>query len=282
MAELCMVVYTYRAYDSIGYAVERAQAFGYSGIELRDDFPDVDFSTPAHVADSLGRVTRMAGAHGLSIYALFYSSLPVSRQHERAAEEGTFGEVLGVLADFGVPILHTRLSLQRRDGKGEVIAAGAREDDYQAVQDTLSRVVPAAEELGVRIALETHMGVIHDTAASQLRIVSTYGSPYLTATLDFANMLIVHPGEPIVESIHAAGPHIGYVHMKNVKLRPGGYDWNLPLRWGDVNYHQVLLALKGAGYTGPFGVEYCGTGDPDVYAEDDARYLKALMARVGI
>ena len=41
-------------------------------------------------------------------------------------------------------------------------------------------------------------------------------------------------------------------------------------------------STKAAGYTGPFGVEYCGTGDPDVYAEDDARYLKALMARVGI
>ena len=282
MAKICMVVYTYRAYDSVSYPIERAQAFGYDGIELRDDFPDVDFSTPAGVADSLGRASRLTSAHGLDIYGLFYSCLPVSRERERAAEEETFCEVLRVVADFGVPILHTRLSVLRKDGRGEVIAAGAREDDYGDVQRTLARVAPVAEDLGVRIALEAHMGVIHDTAASQLRIVSECASPNLTATLDFANMRIVNPGENLVQAVEAAGPHIGYVHVKNVKLRPGGYDWNLPLRWGDVNYHQVLSALKETGYSGPLGVEYCGTGDPDVYAEDDARYLRSLMARVGI
>ena len=281
MAELCMVVYTYRAYDTLEYAVERAHALGYDGIELRDDFADVSFATPPALAESLGPATRLASAYGLPICALFYSSIPVSRARERVAEEETFCEALQVVADFGVPILHTRLSLRREDGKGEVIAAGAREVDYQAVEDTLARVVPVAESLGVRLALESHMGVVHDTAASQLRIVSAYGSPFLTAWLDFANMLIVHPGENLVRATEAAGPHIGYVHLKNVKLRPGGYDWNLPLRWGDVNYHQVLLALKAAGYEGPLGVEYCGTGDPDVFAEDDARYLRELMARIG-
>ena len=204
----------------------------------------------------------------------------MSRARERASEEETFCEALRVVADYGVPILHTRLSVLREDGKGEVVAAGAREADYRAVQETLSRVVPVAESLGIRLALESHMGVIHDTAASQLRIVSAFGSPHLTATLDFANMLIVHAGENLVRAAEAAGPHIGYVHLKNVKLRPDGYDWNLPLRWGDVNYHQVLLALKATGYAGPLGVEYCGTGDPDVFAEDDARYLRDLMARI--
>jgi sugar phosphate isomerase/epimerase len=280
MPEICMVVYTYRAYDSLTVAVERAQEFGYDGIELRADFPDVDFGSPAALADSLGRAMRLTSAHGLSIPALFYSSIPVSRDGERLAAEGTFCEALRVVADYGVPILHTRLSVLREDGRGEVVAAGAREDDYRAVQETLARVVRVAESAGVRIALESHMGVIHDTAASQLRIVSTCGSPNLTATLDFANMLIVNPEENLVRAAEAAAGHIGYVHLKNVKLRPGGYDWNLPLRWGDVNYHQVLSAVKETGYEGPMGVEYCGTGDPDVVAEDDIRYLKSLLSRI--
>src|SRR5581483_1320935 len=59
-------------------------------------------------------------------------------------------------------------------------------------------------------------------------------------------------------------PRIGYTHCKNVKLSPTGYDWNLPLRYGDINYFRVLQALRSAGYSGPLAIEYCGTGDPDV------------------
>ena len=47
MAELCLVGYTYRGYE-MAYALERAQAFGYRGIELRD-FSDVDPVSYTHL-----------------------------------------------------------------------------------------------------------------------------------------------------------------------------------------------------------------------------------------
>jgi sugar phosphate isomerase/epimerase len=65
-----------------------------------------------------------------------------------------------------------------------------------------------------------------------------------------------------------------------VKLTPTGYDWNIALRWGELNYHLILKTLTEVGYEGPLAVEYCGTGDPDVFAEDDARYIRQLMARL--
>ena len=280
MAELCLVGYTYRGYE-MAYALERAKAFGYSRIELRD-FADIDLSTPAGVARSLEKAAELARVHSLAIHSLFYSPLPVSRERERASEEHAFGEVIAILSDFRVPVLHTRISLWKKEGKGEVVAAGASQSDYEAVSNTLRRVVPVAEKHQVRIALETHMGTIHDTAASQLRIVSALDSDYLVASLDFANMLIVHREEPLVETIRAFGRRIGYTHIKNVKLLPIGYDWNLPVRWGDINYHRILHSLKEVSYSGPLAIEYCGTGDPDVFAEDDARYLSDLAARVGM
>jgi len=280
MAELCLVGYTYRGYD-MAYALERAQAFGYRGIELRD-FGDVDLSTPAGVAGSLEKAAELAKAYDLAIHSLFYSPLPISRERERLSEEQAFGEVIAILADFRVPVLHTRLSLRQREGTGEVVAAGATESDYEAVWNTLRRVVPIAKKHQVRIAIETHMGTIHDTAASQLRIISGLESECLVASLDFANMLIAYREEALVEAIRAFGGRVGYTHIKNVKLLPVGYDWNLPVRWGDINYYRVLRALKEVSYSGPLAVEYCGTGDPDVFAEDDVRYLTALAARVGI
>ena len=282
MAELCLVGYTYRGYE-MAYACARAQAFGYSGIELRD-FRDINLSTPAGVADSLHRASRLATDHGLTIHSVFYAPLPISREREREEEERAFGEVIAILADFRVPILHTRLSLRRKQGEGEreIVSASALEADYEAVKKTLTRVARLAEEHGVRIALESHMGTIHDTAASQRHIVFACESPYLTASMDFANLLIAYREEPLPETIRAFGPRIGYTHIKNVKLWPWGYDWNLPVRWGDINYYLVLQALKEASYRGPLAVEYCGTGDPDVFAEDDADYLRSLLARVGM
>jgi hypothetical protein len=56
--------------------------------------------------------------------------------------------------------------------------------------------------------------------------------------------------------------------------------WNVPVRYGDINHFRVLQALRSAGYSGPLAIEYCGTGDPDVFAEEDARYLSSLAARV--
>ena len=279
MAQLCLVGYTYRGYE-MAYALEQAKALGYSGIELRS-FSDIDLSAPAGVVAALAKAGELAGPLGLAIHSLFYSPLPISRAQERVDEERAFAEVMCILAEHQVPILHTRLSLQKPDGT-EVVSSGARAADYESVRRTLERLIPIAEEHRVRIAIETHMGTIHDTAASQLAIVSAHDSGYLTGSLDFANMLIAHREEALVETIRSFGPRIGYVHIKNVKLLPLGYDWNLPVRWGDINYYLVLKALKEARYQGPLAVEYCGTGDPDVFAADDADYLRGLIERLGL
>jgi sugar phosphate isomerase/epimerase len=280
MAELILVGYTYRGYE-MAYAFERARAFGYSGVELRD-FADIDLTHPDGVARALKEGLPRARASGLGVRSLFYAPLPVSRMSERASEEKEFSRVMALLARFGVPVLHTRLSLYASGEVKEVESAQAQQGDYAAVQETLQRIAPLAEQHGVRIALEAHMGTIHDSAASLLRIVTACASPSVTAGLDFANFLITQPNEDLVKAIRAFGPHTGYTHIKNVKLFPWGYDWNLPVRLGDINYFRVLQTLKETGYRGPLAVEYCGTGDPDVFAEDDARYMTDLARRVGI
>ena len=291
MAELCMVGYTYHGYE-MRDAFERAKQFGYDSIELRD-FSDIDFSSPEKLRESLENAQKVAKAHDLNIASVFYSPLPVARHRaavhtptaqavEAVNQTKSFLQVIDALADHHIPILHTRLSLKQANAGAEVIAASATEEDYRLVKAALQDVIPAAEQRRVRIALETHMGTIHDTAASQLRIVSAVDSPYLVASLDFANMLIVHPQENLLETVKAFKGRIGYVHVKNLKLNPLGFDWNLPVRWGDINYYRIFTALKAAGYDGPIAVEYCGTGDPDVFAADDAAYLRDLMERVGL
>jgi len=278
--DLYMNGYSYRGYE-MGYALRKAREFGYRGVELRS-FSDIDISTPETVTRTLERATPLLSDLDLAVCSVWYGPLAVSRADEFLAEEKAFCDVLGVLAQYGVPILHTHLSLLRADGWGEVISAGAVAADYEAVRRALDRVAPVAEREGVKIAIETHMGRIHDSAASLLRILTECPSAHIVACLDYANMLIVNPQESFAEKIQLFGSRIGYTHIKNVKLLPGGYDWNLSVRWGDVNYYRVFEALKKVGYGGACTVEYCGTGDPDVFVADDARYLNELAVRVGM
>ncbi len=223
MAELCLVGYTYRGYE-LGYAFEQACRFGYQGIELRD-FSDIDLSTPAGVRRALQKARPLAQEKGLAIPSLFYAPLPISRAGERDPEEADFARVVAILAEYDVPILHTRLSLYTTDQIQEVESAIAQEEDYAAVQETLQRLSRLAEQHGVRVALEAHMGTIHDSAASLLRIVTTCNSPSITAGLDFANFRITRPEEDLIRAIHAFGKHIGYTHIKNVKLFPWGFSY---------------------------------------------------------
>jgi len=95
-------------------------------------------------------------------------------------------------------------------------------------------------------------------------------------------MLITHPQENLVNAVRMFGDRIGYTHIKGVKLLPGGYDWNIPVRFGDINYYLILQTIKAVGYRGPLAIEYCGTGDPDVFVAEDARYIGDLVDHLGL
>jgi sugar phosphate isomerase/epimerase len=121
------------------------------------------------------------------------------------------------------------------------------------------------------------MGTLHDTADAQGRLLDACVSDQITASLDFANLLIENPQEDLAAVIQRFSRRIGYVHMKNVRLRPGAWDWDVPLREGDINYRRLLPILLET-YQGPLGVEYCGSGDPVMVVEDDATYLQDIAS----
>lgn len=132
-----------------------------------------------------------------------------------------------------------------------------------------------AERLGVRIAVESHMGTLHDTVAGLDRLLGLCSNKSVQVCLDFANLLVCEPGLDLSECIRHFSGHIGYVHIKNNRGVGAKADWSVPVRMGEIDYRRLLPVLE-QHYDGVLGVEYCGEGDPDWVVADDAKYLLGL------
>jgi sugar phosphate isomerase/epimerase len=265
---LCSVGYTYRDHAA-SVAFAQALRQGYSHVELRD-YRGSDWSTPAAVRTTVASLAAQARLLGLEPWAVFQTiDLPNPADIEDALDRSA--GFIATLRTERIPVWHARLHVPGVPNSRVASAAV-----YAASSSFLSRLGAQASTAGITIAIESHMGTIHDTAASQWRLIDACRTTGVAASLDFANLRIENAAEDLDEAIRRFSGRIGYVHLKNIVRRNGGWDWDSPIRDGEIDYGRVLRTLA-EHYHGPLGVEYCGPGDPVRVAEDDAAYLRELL-----
>jgi sugar phosphate isomerase/epimerase len=126
-------------------------------------------------------------------------------------------------------------------------AGGALDDIAQRLEPALGR----ADELGVTIALETHDSF--SSAALVAELLRQVGSPSFAALWDLHHPYRV--GESPQDVLHALGPRICLVHVKDARRRDDGWEL-VPLGEGEVPVRESLAALRAAGYDGWLTVEW--------------------------
>ncbi len=131
------------------------------------------------------------------------------------------------------------------------------------------RLIPAAAELKVRIAVEEVWNRFLLSPLEFARYVDEIDSPWVKAYFDVGN--VVFYGYP-QDWIRTLGRRIVKVHLKDFTLdRPGGrFAWK-NLGEGDVDWVEVRKALAEVGYDGYVTTEIAG---------GDAAYLKDVSVRV--
>jgi len=280
--EVLLVGYTFRGRPA-GVAFEAAASYGYDGIELRN-FPEVNFSSVESVRKSLETVAPLAAETRIPVTAAFIAPILASDDNkETETRLGFYREILAVLAEQNVRILHTQVRRTRNvNGKTQtVVGSSAQDDDFDAAAAALRAIGECAAEVGVVVAVESHMGTIHDLAFAQHRLIARVDLPSVTASLDFCNIKMVHAEEDLDEVIDAFAGRIGYAHCKNlVREKSGAVHWNVSLAHGHLDYGSIVSKLESVGFKGPYGIEYCGPGDPHVYAREDAEYLRSVLERI--
>lgn len=142
--------------------------------------------------------------------------------------------------------------------------AGQQRDRHERAARALSAAVPAAEEAGVDIALETHDTFLTGTAVAD--VLTAVGSPVVGAVWDAVNPW--RGGEALAHTADALGPWLRHVQLKDVAsttdLRPV-----LPGR-GVLPLGGVLNELRGLGYRGWISLEWERAWHPDAAPVQEA------------
>jgi 3-oxoisoapionate decarboxylase len=146
----------------------------------------------------------------------------------------------------------------------------------------LRKLLPAAEDHGVVLALENHIDL---TADEMVELVGTLGSPWLGVCLDTGNNLRLHE-DPVVVAAKLA-PLARATHIKDIGVRRGdprefAFWPSVPLGKGLVDLGRVLALLHEARYQGLLAIEvdylHPEYGDEDRAVAASVKYLKALLA----
>jgi sugar phosphate isomerase/epimerase len=146
----------------------------------------------------------------------------------------------------------------------------------------LRKLLPAAEDHGVVLALENHIDLTADEIAD---LVGTLDSPWLGVCLDTGNNLRLHE-DPVAVAAKLA-PLARATHVKDIGVRRGdprefAFWPSVPLGKGLVDLGRVVGLLRGAGYKGLLAIEvdylHPDHGDEDRAVAASVKYLKGLLA----
>jgi hexulose-6-phosphate isomerase len=158
---------------------------------------------------------------------------------------------------------------------GAVNPTTSYDDCYERSLGELQKLVPEAEKRGVKIGVENVWNKFLLSPLEMRTYIDTLNSPYAGVYFDVGNILLY--GFP-QQWIRILGSRIVKVHVKDFKTSVGNGGGFVPLLGGDVNWPEVVAALKEIGYADTLTAEigiYSSSPLQQVY--DTARQLDAII-----
>jgi sugar phosphate isomerase/epimerase len=133
----------------------------------------------------------------------------------------------------------------------EPVLPGHTEDEgFKWCIESIEKCLPAAEKLGVHMALENHWGLAR-TAKGLLRIAKAFDkSPWLGVLMDTGNFL-----DDIYEQLEIIASRTTFVQAKTYY---GGGEWYSL----DLDYQRIAKMLRKVNYRGYVSIEFEGKENP--------------------
>jgi L-ribulose-5-phosphate 3-epimerase len=143
---------------------------------------------------------------------------------------------------------------------GRVTDTVAYDQCWNRSVEEIKKVVPLAEKLRVKIAIENVWNNFLLSPIEAASYVDQFKSPYVGSYFDCGNIMAYGWPE---QWIHILGQRIAKVHIKEYSRKIAdkqgkGAGFGVKLTEGDVNWHEVMQALDDVGYHGWTTIEMPG------------------------
>ncbi len=232
-----------------------AKEHGFEGVELAVGAKGL--LTPDSTESDCARLLRIADECGVKISSLASGlgwQTPLSDPDPEVRKRGTeilrkslqIGRWLGIDCVLLVPGLVSPLG---QKGPEHVPYDAA----YENMKAGIAEAVPAAEQSRVIIGVENVWNKILLSPLEMRDFIDSFGSKWVGAYLDVGNLIVTGYAEDWVRIL---GDRIGCVHFKDYKREVGTLEGFCDLLEGDVNYPEVMKALREVGYEGPCVAEF--------------------------
>ncbi len=247
--------------------LKRARQLGVSGVSLESCF------FPSFDDDLLHRLRDTLDSYGFErVWAWGHPDGLCSGTNRQAARD-----------------LVRHLAYAQKIGAGVMrIAGGSRRTrpasfavHKRRLGGMLRKLLPAAEQHGVVLALENHIDLLAD---EMVDLMDSLDSPWLGVCLDTGNNLRLFEDPQVVAEKLA--PYARATHIKDLGVLRGDPKefsfWpSVPLGQGLVDIGRVIALLKKARYKGLLAIEvdylHPTYGDEDRAVAASVKYLKTLL-----
>jgi sugar phosphate isomerase/epimerase len=168
------------------------------------------------------------------------------------------------------------------------LSGGAPEDWdslHEMFAERLANAVKYAEQQGVTLAMEPHVGGLVDTPERMLAILDLVRSPNLRVNFDISHFDVL--GIPNEESIRALIDYSVHTHVKDQRGRYPDHEFRIPGE-GPFDYVEYLRLMRKYGYDGVISAEVSimvqkrPDYDPFAAAELSYRTLSRAFEEAGI
>jgi len=244
----------------IGQAVSELGRLGYDGVEICLEHADCrpEELTP----DDAEGLARLCFDAGLEVASVSYHA---DTEPQDVRRENTIRAV-ELVRPFGAKVLIIN---------GRRCEAGREAEALADLERLLDALLPRAEALGVRVAVEPEPGLAVGSSEEMKRLIDRVGSPWLGANLDVGHAFLTDAD--VCESVRALGLGIFHTHIEGM---PAGQHRHLLPGEGDLDLGAVVRAIEGIGYEGYLTVDlFAIAQDPLGWAERALAAMRAIVAR---
>ena len=213
------------------HSLRAAAQMGYDGIELLICEPLTPVEKVQPVATQM---KGLAGTLGVEIPVLTL----VGAVTEYAAQPAYWESFVELAAGLGAEVVKTPAAPPS--------AREATDADFQAAGEAARQCGEVAAEHGLRLACETHMGMVTNSIAGTLRFLEQAASDHVYLTLDVCNLYV--SGDDQLAAVEALVEWTVLLHVKDGK-RVGADAWSWhPMGLGEMDWAATLARLGELGY----------------------------------